>query len=81
MEFVSGIKTPEEVRIQSPHIESCIADYVTSMLRIKHKISAVRMAVMTKSLEFVRVIYVGPGSDMCLHHHVRLPSMRLGTTV
>ena len=35
MELVSGIKTPEEVRSQFPHIESSIADYVTFMFRIK----------------------------------------------
>ena len=64
MQFVSGIKTPEEVRIQALHIESPIAHYITSMFNIKQEIGAARIAILTKSFEFVRLIYSCQGSDI-----------------
>ena len=36
------------------------------MLKIKKKIGAARMSVLTKNLEFIRVIYGGPRSEFVI---------------
>ena len=48
----------------NPYIKASIAEYAATILTIKQEICDARMNIMTKSLEFLRVLYGGPGSDI-----------------
>ena len=63
-ELVTGIKKPFDLKGINPFIESSIADYAITILTIKQEIGDARMNITTKSLEFVRVLYGGPGLDI-----------------
>ena len=63
-ELVSGIKKPSDLKGINPFIESSIAEYATTILAIKQEIGDARMTIMTKHFKLIRVLYVGPGSDI-----------------
>ena len=48
----------------NPYIKASFADYATTILTIKQEIGSARMNITTKSLEFLRVLYGGPRSDI-----------------
>ena len=45
-------------------LEGTISDYCLVMLQIKDKLGAARMSISTKNLEFIRILYGGPRSQM-----------------
>ena len=67
-EIVTGIKSLDSLEQEGldEDVEACISDYCLVMLKIKKKIGAARMSVLTKNLEFIRVIYGGPRSEFVI---------------
>ena len=49
-----------------PILKQLISEYCEVMMSIKQKIGTERMPAMTKGLDFVPVIYGGPGSKMTI---------------
>ena len=47
-------------------LEQAISECCAAMLQIKQRVGQAMMNVMTKGLEFVRIIYGGPGSNIVI---------------
>ena len=67
-EIVTGFKSLDSFEQDGldEDVKARISDYCLVMLKIKKKIGAARMSVLTKNLEFIRVIYGGPRSEFVI---------------
>ena len=68
LEIVTGIRSLDSLEKEGldEDVEASISDYCLVMLKIKKKIGAARMSVLTKNLEFIRIIYGGPRSEFVI---------------
>ena len=65
-EIVTGIRSWDSFAEEGldEDLEASISEYCLVMLKIKNKIGAARMSILTKNLEFIRIIYGGPRSEI-----------------
>ena len=63
-EQVVGVKTKMDVADNGfpEELEASIAQYCTVLINIKQRIGRQRFNILPKSMEFIRLIYGGPGS-------------------
>ena len=67
-DIVTGFKSLDSFEQDGldEEVQARISDYCLVMLKIKKKIGAARMSVLTKNVEFIRIISGGPRSELVM---------------
>ena len=65
-EVVTGIRSRESLAEEGldEDLEASISEYCSVIFNIKGRIGAAKMSVLTKNLEFIRIVYGGPRSEV-----------------